>query len=87
MKTEVYSWRLSARKKAELDSEARREGKSIAGLLDEITTDWLEARRDSRNGDEAEQVAIRKRAAKVIGSLRGGNPDRSSQASQRVWET
>ena len=71
MKTEVYSWRLSAQRKAELESEARREGTSLAKLLDEITANWLKEQRSSRNGDEAEQAAIRKRAASAIGSIRG----------------
>ena len=56
MKTEVYSWRVSAQRKAELESEARRDGMSLAGLLERITTDWLQERRESRNGDEAEQA-------------------------------
>ena len=86
MKTEVYSWRVSAQKKAHLESEARREGTSLAGLLEHITTDWLDERRNSRNGDAAEQAAIRKRAAAAIGSIAGGDPMRSSQASQRVKE-
>jgi hypothetical protein len=84
MKTEVYSWRLSPQRKAELDSEARREGTSLAELLEEITGNWLEEQRRSRNGDEAEQAAIRKRAAAAIGSIMGGDPSRSSQASKLV---
>jgi hypothetical protein len=84
MKTEVYSWRVSAQRKAELESEARREGTSLAKLLDEITANWLKEQRSSRNGDEAEQAAIRKRAASAIGSIRGGDPSRSSQASKLV---
>ncbi len=84
MKTEVYSWRLSPRRKAELESEARREGTSLAKLLEEITGTWLEEQRNSRNGDEAEQAAIRRRAAAAIGSIAGGDPSRSSQASKRV---
>jgi hypothetical protein len=86
MKTEVYSWRLSPQRKAELESEARREGTSLASLLEQITTDWLQERRNSRNGDEAEQAAIRKRAAAAIGSIASGDPMRSSQASERVKE-
>lgn len=86
MKSEVYSWRVSAEKKAELESEARREGKSLAGLLEQITGNWLKQRRNSRNGDEAEQAAIRKRAKAAIGSIVGSNPMRSSQASQLVKE-
>jgi hypothetical protein len=83
MKTEVYSWRVSATLKAELESEAKREGMSLAGLLDQVTAKWLE---DRRNDDEAEQAAIRKRAAAAIGSIRGGDPTRSERASELVRE-
>ncbi len=83
MKTEVYSWRVSAQRKADLESEARREGTSLAGLLERITDNWL---RQRRNGDEAEQAAIRRRAAAAIGSIVGGDPTRSSRASQLVEE-
>ncbi len=86
MKTEVYSWRVSAQKKLELESEAKREGKSVAQLLDEISSKWLEERRNSRNGDEAQQAAIRRRVMAVIGSLSGGDPHRASKASERVRE-
>jgi hypothetical protein len=84
MKTKVYSWRVSADRKAELEEEARREGTSLAQLLDRITVAWLNRRRNGRNGDQAEQVAIRKRASAAIGSIASGDPLRSSQASQRV---
>lgn len=86
MKTEVYSWRVSAEQKAELESEARRNGTSLAALLEKITADWLAEQRDSRNGDEAEQAAIRKRVAFTIGTIAGDDPMRASQASQRVKE-
>jgi hypothetical protein len=86
MKTEVYSWRVSAEQKAELESEARREGTSLATLLARITADWLGERRNSRNSEDAEQAAIRKRAASVIGSMVGNDPSRASQSSQRVKE-
>lgn len=84
MKTEVYSWRISAQRKAALENEARREGTSLAKLLEDITANWLEQQRKSRNGDEAEQAAIRKRAAPAIGSITSGDPSRSSQASKLV---
>ena len=86
MKTEVYSWRLSAERKAELEEEARREGASLSALLDRVTRDWLAERRKGQADDEAEQAAIRKRAMAVIGSVAGGDRQRSSQASQRVKE-
>ena len=86
MKTEVYSWRVSARRKAELESEARREGTSLAELLEQITEDWLDERRKSRNGEEAEQAAIRKRVMATVGTIRGGDPARSQRASELVRE-
>jgi hypothetical protein len=86
MKDRVYSWRISAQKKAELESEARREGRSLAQLLEQITADWLESQRSSRNGDEREQAAIRRRVMAAVGSLRGGDPTRSQRASELVGE-
>jgi hypothetical protein len=86
MKTEVYSWRLSAERKAELEEEARREGASLSTLLDRVTREWLAERRKGQVDDEAEQAAIRKRAMSAIGSVAGGNPDRSSRSSQSVKE-
>jgi hypothetical protein len=86
MKDQVYSWRISAQKKAELESEARREGMSLAQLLEQITADWLQGQRKSRSGEEAEQARIRKRVEAAIGSLAGGDPHRASRASQRVRE-
>lgn len=87
MKTEVYSWRVSAQRKAELESEARREGSSLAALLEQITANWLQERRNSRNGDEAEQAAIRRRVMATVGTIRGGDPTRSQRARELVRES
>jgi hypothetical protein len=48
MKTVVYRWRLSPKRKAELEAAARREGISLAALLNRITGDWLAVRRATR---------------------------------------
>jgi len=87
MKTEVYSWRLSADRKAELEAEARREGTSLSALLDRATADLLTQRRTGRFDEEAEQAAIRRRAATAIGSIRGGDPTRSTRTNELVRET
>jgi hypothetical protein len=86
MKTEVYSWRLSADRKAELEAEARREGTSLSSLLDRVTAEWLAVRRNTLADDAAEQAAIRKRAMAAIGSVRGGDPTRSARTSELVGE-
>lgn len=86
MKSEVYSWRISAQRKMQLEAEARREGKSVAQLLDEISSEWLKERRSSRPGDDREQDRIRKRVMAVAGSLSGGDPHGASKAAERVRE-
>ena len=86
MKTEVYSWRVSAQKKLELEMEARRQGKSVAQLLDEVTSEWLKVQKSSRNGDDAEQAALRRRIMKTVGTIRGGDPTLASRAREMVRE-
>jgi hypothetical protein len=86
MKTEVYSWRVSAQKKAELASEARREGTSLAELLERITAEWLRKRSNSRNGDAAEQAALRRRVMATVGTIRSGDPMLATRARETVRE-
>ena len=86
MKTEVYSWRVSAQKKLALEMQARREGKSVAQLLEEISSEWLDERKNSRPADEVEQERRRRQAMAVAGSLSGGDPHRAANASPRVRE-
>jgi hypothetical protein len=86
MKTEVYSWRVSATRKADLESEARREGTSVAELLERITSDWLQERHASRNGEEAEQAALRRRVMATVGTIRGGDPTLATRAREVVRE-
>lgn len=70
----------------EIETEARREGKSVAQVLDEISTEWLNQRRSSRNGDEEEQARIWKRAMKAIGSIKSEDPTRASRSKELVRE-
>jgi len=87
MKTEVYSWRLSADRKAALEEEARRERMSLSALLDRVTADWLAERRNGHSrDDDAEQAALRKRVMKTVGTIRGNDPTRAERASELVRE-
>jgi hypothetical protein len=86
MKSEVYSWRLSAARKAELEAEARREGTSLSALLDRVTADWLAERRNGHTDDDAEQAALRKRVMATVGTIRGNDPARSEQAAELVQD-
>jgi Ribbon-helix-helix protein, copG family len=83
MKTEVYSWRLSPDLKADLEHAAREEGVSVSRLLERIAREWLKARPGAAD-DEAEQERIRASAMRFIGKLRGDDPDRSANVSERV---
>jgi len=85
MKTEVYSWRVSAHRKAELEEEARRKGTSLSGLLQDITSEWL-AEQHKHSDDADQQAAIRKRAASAIGAISGTDPALSSRARELVRE-
>ncbi len=86
MKTEVYSWRLSAARKADLESEARREGTSVAKLLEQITAEWLTQRRNGHSADDAEQAALRKRVMATVGTIRSEDPTRSQRTSELLRE-
>ena len=86
MKTEVYSWRLSAEFKADLEAQARSEGKSVSALLQEFASDGLRARRNGHSDDDAEQAALHKRVMATVGTIRGNDPTRAERASELVRE-
>jgi len=81
-KDEVYSWRLSAELKAALEREARREGVSIAALLERMAVEWLGTGRQQAGGDE--QARLHAAAARTFGTLAGGDPSRSREARSRI---
>ncbi len=81
-KTQVYSWRVAAETKAELQRAAKRTNQSLSGLLDCIVREWLEANRG--NGELAEQKRLHDAASKCIGVLRGGDPYRSEKARHTI---
>lgn len=86
MKSEVYSWRLPRELKIDLEEAARRERVSVARLLERIARDWLRARAAATEDDEAEQARLKAAAMQFVGTIRGGDPDRSAEVSKRVRE-
>ena len=58
----------------------------MAELLERITADWLQQRRTSRNGEEAEQAALRRRVMATVGTIRGGDPSLATRAREVVRE-
>jgi hypothetical protein len=85
-KSEVYSWRVSAETKAALEHEARRQGVSLAGLLERISSDWLQARAAANAADASEQQRLHAKAAKLLGSIDGGDPGRAARSRKIVPE-
>jgi hypothetical protein len=86
MKTEVYSWRLSADLKTDLEEQARNQGTSLSSLLEQIASEWLRARCDGNPSDAEEQAAIRQGALAAVGSVQGTDPSRASRAGELVSE-
>jgi hypothetical protein len=86
MKSDVYSWRVEPAKKADLEAELRRDGITIAKLLDDLTTDWLRERRNGHSDDDAQQAAIRRRAMAAIGSVSGADPMASERSGEMISE-
>jgi hypothetical protein len=85
-KTAVYSWRLAPGTKSALEHEARRAGKSLGALLDEIAAEWLRARRDSEGDDAEAQDRLQAAVARTIGCIAGRDPGRSEHVRTRVRE-
>lgn len=85
-KSEVYSWRLSPELRAALDLEAKRQGVSLATLLDRMADEWLRARRASSGTDVADQARRHAAAASAVGTIAGGDPRRAERARLAVRE-
>jgi hypothetical protein len=83
MKTQVYSWRLSAELKADLEREARARKMRISSILDLAVREWL-AKSAAHIANDEMQKKLHAAVAPFIGAIRGGNPRRSEMASQLV---
>ncbi|HLQ78656.1 MAG TPA: hypothetical protein VK210_14960 [Terriglobia bacterium] len=82
MKTDVYSWRVTSAKKIALENRARREGSSLAQLLDRITQEWMDARNSEIDPDE--QIRLHAAVGKTLGVISGKNPVRAEQARTAI---
>jgi hypothetical protein len=83
MKTEVYSWRVSADLKAELEREARRRNEPLSRLLDLAAREWLK-KRASEYGDEDEQARLHKVGSKFVGLIEGTDARRSENVRHEL---
>jgi hypothetical protein len=83
MKSEVYSWRVSADLKTELEREAQRRKISVSAALDLAAHDWLDKGGPEIESDQ-EQLRLHRAASKCFGALASGDPRRSQNARQAV---
>ncbi len=83
MKTEVYSWRVSADLKTELEREARRRNMSLSAVLDLAAEDWLK-KADVEPGGEEEQVRLQMTASHCFGAFASGDAHRSENVRQTL---
>jgi hypothetical protein len=83
MKSEVYSWRVSADLKTGLEREAHRRKTSLSAVLDMAARDWLSKGGAEIEGGE-EQLRLQEAASKCFGALASGNAHRSENAHQAL---
>ena len=83
MKAEVYSWRVSAKVKADLEREARARKVPVSAILDLAVRDWLKNSGQAATG-EAAQRRLHAAAARCFGVLAGGNPRRAESAREAI---
>ena len=83
MRTEVYSWRLSAEVKTDLEEEARLRKVPVSSILDMAVRHWLEKNGADTADDEA-QRRLHAAAAACFGDLASGNSGRARMARELV---
>ena len=85
MKTQVYSWRLSAEVKTDLKREARLRRILVSAILEAAVRDWL--KKEGGNGTEEEtQRRLHAAAAHCLGVLASGDPGWSERARETLRE-
>ena len=77
-KREVYLWRVSRVLKASLEEAARREGRTLARLLDQIAGSYLSSGAGASLGEE--QKRLHAKAERFAGRIAGKDPGRASRA-------
>jgi len=79
MKTEVYSWRLAAELKSDLEQEARLRKVPVSSVLETAVRDWLKKGDADAPEDEA-QRRLHSAAADCLGLFASGNARRAQTA-------
>jgi hypothetical protein len=83
VKSEVYSWRVSAELKTELEREARRRKTSLSAVLDLAAREWL-TKAGATDAESEEQRRLQQAALKCFGAIATGNAHRSENVRVAV---
>ena len=83
MRSEVYSWRVSAELKTELEREARRRKTSFSAVLDLAAREWL-TKTGATDTDSEEQRRLQQAALKCFGAMATGNAHGSENVRAAV---
>jgi hypothetical protein len=83
MKTEVYSWRVSAEVKTDLERAALSRKVSLSAVLDMAAREWL-MKSGSESDDEETQRRLHRAAAPCFGVWDGGDSKRAETAREAV---
>ncbi|HXJ93648.1 MAG TPA: hypothetical protein VMT20_12275 [Terriglobia bacterium] len=85
MKTQVYSWRLSAEVKTDLEREARVRRMPVSAILESAVRDWLK-KGGGNSTEEETQRQLHAAATRCLGVLASGDPGRSERATETLRE-
>jgi predicted transcriptional regulator len=83
MRTEVFSWRLSAELKSDLEREARLKNVSTSAILEMAVREWLRNGRTD-TADDGVQQKLQAEVANSVGVLAGRNPRRAETAREAI---
>jgi len=85
MRTEVYSWRLSADLKSNLEREARLRKVPVSAVLETAVRDWLKKGETDLSEEDA-QRRLHAAAATCFGVVASSNPRRAETARTALRE-
>jgi len=86
MKTEVYSWRVSAGLKSELARVARARKLRVSAVLEMLVRKWL-AENALDLADDEEQKRLHAIAERSFGVFKGRDPRRSERVSELMGKS
>jgi hypothetical protein len=83
MRDQVYSWRLTAEQKSDLERAARLQKVPVSSILSMAVQDWLQ-KTGRELSEEDQQRQLHEVAEKHLGAFAGRNSRRAENARQTI---